>query len=58
MVSIARSTEEVERYLQAVRRASALYRYRGVMEQIAQFFRDPFGPHGGYLRCSSMQPSG
>ena len=58
IVSIAQSAEKVEKYLRAIRRASAVYRYRGVMEQIARFFRDPFGPYGGYLRCSSMQPSG
>lgn len=58
ILQIAQSEKEVAKYLRNVRRAREAYRYRGVMDQIALFFGDPFGPHGGYLRCSSMQPAG
>jgi hypothetical protein len=38
----------------AVRR---YYTYAGVIEQIAHFIQDPFGPRGGYLTCSALPPN-
>lgn len=29
-----------------------LFTYPGLVHQIVHFFNDPFGPEGGYLRCT------
>lgn len=48
------SDAEVRDKLERVRGARRSYTYDGVIEQIASFFRDPFGPLGGELQCSHL----
>ena len=40
--------------MEQVRRVRPFYTYEGVLQQIDLFFRDPLGPHGGYLRCERV----
>lgn len=58
MMRLAQSEEAVNAYLDGIRRASGMYRYSGVVQQLELFFADPFGPQGGNLKCSSIQPPG
>mmetsp|Transcript_8572 Transcript_8572/g.12778 ORF Transcript_8572/g.12778 Transcript_8572/m.12778 type:complete len:511 (-) Transcript_8572:2351-3883(-) len=58
MMRIAQSEEAVNAYLGKIRKASWMYRYAGVVKQLELFFSDPFGPNGGLLKCSSIQPPG
>ena len=37
--------------LQKLAEVRYYYTYEGVIDQIKQFLQDPFGDHGGYLRC-------
>ena len=34
-----------------VQEARSMYTYAGLLSQIDKWFRDPFGPKGGLLRC-------
>jgi hypothetical protein len=45
------SVSEIMNKLRFVREARYAYTYEGILEQIALFFADPFGPKGGALRC-------
>ena len=37
--------------LKRIKEGRTLYTYDGLLNQIEKWFRDPFGPDGGYLRC-------
>ena len=41
--------------LRKIKDGRALYTYPGLLNQIEKWFRDPFGPEGGYLRCKPLQ---
>jgi hypothetical protein len=41
----------VESALQHIVEHRELFTYNGVLKQISQFFQDPLGPQGGFLRC-------
>lgn len=45
--------EEYQSKLTALRHVRPHFTYEGVLHQIDAFLRDPFGPHGGDLRCVS-----
>ena len=38
--------------LEALQAVRYYFTYPGVMHQISDFLQDPFGPNGGYLRCT------
>ena len=44
--------EEYEHKVSAVRKVRHYFTYDGLLEQIDYFIKDPFGPAGGYLRCT------
>lgn len=46
------SAEELAERLKNLEAVRYYFTYPGVMHQILQFFKDPFGPEGGYLRCT------
>jgi len=50
----ALSDMEYTAKLQKLRQARRYYTYDGILEQIEQFFEDPFGPRGGYLKCTAF----
>ena len=37
--------------LKRIKEGRILYTYDGLLNQMEKWFRDPFGPDGGYLRC-------
>ena len=43
----------LELKLNKIKDARILYTYEGILDQIERFFFDPFGNHGGYLRCKN-----
>ena len=43
--------QEKLRKLEEIRR---LFTYEGVMQEIELFLRDPFGPNGGHLTCTTF----
>ena len=45
------TNQSIELMMRRVRTARELYTYAGLLNQIEKWFRDPFGPRGGYLRC-------
>lgn len=57
VVAVARSASNssIEQKMQRVKEARALYTYAGLLDQIEKWFRDPFGPMGGKLRCRGSQ---
>ena len=48
------NSSQFEDKMEQVRRVRPYYTYEGVLQQIDLFFRDPLGPHGGYLRCERV----
>ncbi len=42
---------EYERKMDKVREVRMYYTYEGFFGELKKFLRDPFGAHGGYLRC-------
>lgn len=48
------NNSQFEEKMEQVRRVRQYYTYEGVLQQIDFFFRDPLGPHGGYLRCERV----
>lgn len=50
----ALSASDITIMLQRVKLARRYYTYEGVLEQIDLFFKDPLGPAGGQLRCSTI----
>ena len=48
------NSSHFEDMLVQVRKVRQYYTYSGVLQQIDLFFRDPVGPHGGYLRCERV----
>lgn len=47
----SQSQEDFHRHLKSLKELRKYYTYEGLMIQIEQFMRDPFGENGGYLRC-------
>ena len=47
------SNETIQEKFKLVKEARHLYTYDGLLNQIEKWFRDPFGPTGGYLSCKS-----
>ena len=47
----AATNASIEAKMTRVREARSMYTYAGVLSQIDKWFRDPFGPDGGMLRC-------
>ena len=45
------TNQSTDSMMKRVRAARELYTYAGLLEQIEKWFRDPFGPRGGFLRC-------
>ena len=45
------TNQSTDSMMKRVRAARELYTYAGLLEQIEKWFRDPFGPRGGLLRC-------
>jgi hypothetical protein len=41
----------IEAKMASVKKARSMYTYAGLLNQIDKWFRDPFGPKGGMLRC-------
>lgn len=48
------SPEEYDRRIQKLREVRVHFTYEGVLEQVKLFMHDPFGPNGGYLKCTQM----
>jgi len=46
------TTEQYEQKLTGLREVRTLFTYEGMFHQVDLFLRDPFGPHGGHLRCT------
>eukprot|EP01036_Dinobryon_divergens_P022690 gene22690-30972_t len=44
--------KELMHKLQILKEVRFYFTYAGVVQQIEKFFEDPFGPGGGYLRCT------
>ena len=47
------SNAEYLKKLEAVRKVRRVFTYKGVFEEIEAFLRDPFGPQGGHLSCTT-----
>jgi hypothetical protein len=47
------SVEEYNQKMEKLKLVRHYFTYQGVMEQIERFLHDPFGPHGGDLRCTA-----
>ena len=45
------TNQSTDLMMKKVRAARELYTYAGLLDQLEKWFRDPFGPRGGYLRC-------
>lgn len=41
----------MEAKMASVKKARSMYTYAGLLNQFDKWFRDPFGPKGGMLRC-------
>ena len=50
----AATNQTLDLKMQKVKAARHLYTYAGLLDQIEKWFRDPFGPRGGYLRCKTV----
>lgn len=48
------SDADYQRKLQHLHQVRKLFTYEGILEQIELFFKDPFGPTGGYLTCTTL----
>jgi hypothetical protein len=46
------SSAELNHKLDEVKRVRYYFTYAGVLDQIDRFLSDPFGTHGGELRCT------
>ena len=53
LMAVVRSAtnSSVAAKMKRVKEARELYTYPGLLNQIEKWFRDPFGPRGGLLRC-------
>lgn len=51
------TTEEYDAKIKKLREVRVYFTYEGVLEQVKLFMHDPFGPNGGYLRCTKMPES-
>jgi hypothetical protein len=49
------SNSTIEEKMLRVKESRALYTYAGLLDQIEKWFRDPFGPKGGKLRCKGSE---
>ncbi len=45
------SATEFQQKLQKLREVRSYYTHDGIFREFEKFLRDPFGTHGGYLRC-------
>ena len=50
-VMVAATNQTLDLKMRKVKESREFYTYAGVLNQIEKWFRDPFGPKGGYLRC-------
>jgi hypothetical protein len=57
VVAVARTATNatINEKMLRVKEARALYTYAGLLDQIEKWFRDPFGPKGGKLRCKGSE---
>ena len=48
------NVSDLDRRMLKVKEVRPLYTYAGLLKQLEQFFQDPLGAAGGFLRCAAV----
>ena len=56
ILNLLKHPSKLKEKLEQIRLSRYYYTYKGVLEQIELFLRDPLGPDGGYLQCPTTLP--
>lgn len=46
------TTAQYDQRMDVLKKVRPFYTYEGVFGELDKFLRDPFGPNGGYFRCT------